>query len=128
MSAHVYVIEGRPVSGKNHTEIVLNRKTGKRFVRIGKRAREWQVDAIRQLVEQRGRRSTLRSPVYVEYVAYQTSDLADIDNLESALFDALKKALVIEDDKLIQDHRGRKAIDSLRPRFEITVRPLSEAA
>lgn len=128
MSAHVYVIDGRPVSGKNHTEIAINRATGQRFVRIGKRARQWQADAIRQLVEQRGRRRTFREPVYVEYIAYQTSDIADIDNLEAALFDALKKALVIEDDRLIHDHRGRKAIDALRPRFEVMIRKLGEAA
>jgi hypothetical protein len=80
MSPHVYVIEGRPVSGKNHTEIAFNRKTGKRFVRIGKNARNWQADAIRQLVFQRGRRRTLRAPVYVGSTRPATSRTSTTSN------------------------------------------------
>ncbi len=85
-------------------------------------AKKWQVDAIRQLTDQRKgkNRTTLRGPVFVEYRAYQTADIRDIDNIESALFDALKKALVIEDDKLIVDHRGRKFVSDT-PRIEIEI-------
>lgn len=122
-----YVIEGTPVSGKNHMQPMVNRKTGKRFMKIGKVAQTWQDDAIRQLSEQRTneRRRTIDGTVYVEYIAYQPFDRCDIDNMESALFDALKKALVIRDDKLIVDHRGRKAVDKHRPRFEVIVSPIT---
>ena len=118
-----YVIEGVPVSGKNHMQPMVNRKTGKRFMKIGDVAQAWQDEAVAQLAQQRlasGVR-TLDGPVYVEYTAYQPWDRCDLDNMESALFDALKKALVIRDDKLIQDHRGRKAVDKDRPRFEVFV-------
>jgi Holliday junction resolvase RusA-like endonuclease len=121
----VYVIDGRPVSGKNHTKRVW--RGGRQYTVKSDAAAAWQVDAVAQLVKQRGRRPTLRSPVYVEYVAYQSADVCDIDNMESALFDALKKALIIADDALIHDHRGRKAIDRARPRFEVTVTPMPEA-
>lgn len=123
-----YCIEGRPVSGKNSTQIRVNRKTGGRFVTTSEAAKGWQAEAIAQLCNQRGRTRTIYGPVFVEYVAYQTADVCDIDNMESALFDALKKARVIEDDKLIQDHRGRKAIDTARPRIEVTVSAITEAA
>lgn len=123
-----YVIEGRPRSAKNSTQICVNRKTGQRFVRKSKAAGQWQDDAIRQLAQQRGRAKTLRGPVFVDYTVFQTADVADIDNLESALFDALKKARVIEDDKLITDHAGRKRIDRARPRFEIVIREVRDVA
>lgn len=122
-----YVIEGAPVSGKNHTQIAFNPKTGRRYVRIGKVAQAWQGDAIRQLCEQRlkDHLPPLHGPLYVDYVAYQPWDSCDIDNIESALFDALKKAKVIEDDKFIVDHRGRKVVDKARPRIEVTITPIS---
>lgn len=115
------------MSGKNHMAIRKNRKTGGRFIALGDVALGWQHEAIRQLVEQRGRTRTIYGPAYVEYVAYQTADVCDIDNMESALFDALKKARVIEDDKLITDHRGRKLIDRERPRIEVTVHAITDA-
>ena len=116
-----FCITGVPVSGKNSTRIRINRKTGARFVSKSKAATEWQQSAIAQLTEQRKgtNRKTLRGNLYVEYRAYQKWDRCDIDNIESALFDALKKAKVIEDDKLIIDHRGRKFVDSENPRIEI---------
>lgn len=116
-----YTIEGIPISGKNSSQIAFNRKTGKTFVRSSKAAKAWQIEAIAQLSEQRGRQKTIDGPVYVEYTAYQPWDRCDIDNMEASLFDALKKALVIRDDKAIVDHRGRKAVDKARPRFEVTV-------
>jgi Holliday junction resolvase RusA-like endonuclease len=115
-----FVIEGNPVSGKNHMEIRFNPKTKSRFIAIGKAARTWQDEAVRQLVEQRkgSNRSTLRGQLYIEYRVYQSADTRDIDNIEAALFDALKKAKVIEDDKNIVDHRGAKFLSD-QPRIEI---------
>ncbi len=122
-----FCIEGNPVSGKNSVRIMQNRKTGNRFVTKSKAAASWQTSAIAQLTEQRKgkQRLTLRGPVFVEYRAYQKWDSCDIDNIEAALFDALKKAGVIEDDKMIVDHRGRKFVDAEKPRIEIE---LCEAA
>lgn len=118
-----FCITGTPVSGKNHNQIRFNHKTKKYFVAKGKVADRWQSDAVKQLTEQRtgDNRNTLRGPLFVEYRAYQKWDSCDIDNIESALFDALKKAKVIEDDKLIIDHRGRKFVDKENPRIEIEI-------
>jgi Holliday junction resolvase RusA-like endonuclease len=125
MTTRLYVIEGRPRSGKNHTKRVYSRRLKRTITVISDAAAAWQLDAVRQISQQRGRAPTLHGPVYVEYTAFQSVDIADIDNMESALFDAIKKAGLIEDDKLIVDHRGRKAIDAMRPRFEFTITPIS---
>ena len=122
-----YSILGEPVSGKNHMQIRRNHRTGGRFIAIGDAAASWQVEAVSQLVRQRGRRPTIRGPVYVDYTAYQRTDRRDVDNIESALFDALAKARVIEDDLLIVDHRGRKAVDAARPRIEVSVTAIPTA-
>lgn len=123
-----FTINGVPVSGKNSQRIAVNRRTGQRFTLKSKAAAAWQQNAIAQLTQQRTgkRRHTLAGPVYVEYVAYQATDRCDIDNIEAALFDALRKAQVIEDDKLIVDHHGRKAIDRANPRIEVTVQAASQ--
>jgi Holliday junction resolvase RusA-like endonuclease len=126
VSAYVYVIEGRPVSGKNSQRIAVNRETGNRFTLKSKAATAWNATATRQLIEQRGRRRKLAGALYVEYTAYQTADICDLDNITSALFDALK-GIVIEDDSMIVEYRARKAIDRVRPRIEVSVR-LTEAA
>lgn len=121
-----FVIEGRPRSGKNHMQPIWR---GKRMILVkSDAAAEWQASAVQQLVKQRGKRPTLRGPVYVEYTAYQTADVADLDNISSALFDALAKALVIEDDKLIVRQLGMKAIDRQNPRIEVLVQTHTEAA
>lgn len=125
--AQAYVIEGRPVSGKNH-QAIRHRGPGRApFVTIGRVARDWQADAVGQLARQRldARHSVLTGPLALLYVAYQPADRCDLDNMEAALFDALKKARVIEDDGLIVDHRGAKRVDRTRPRFELVVWPLA---
>jgi Holliday junction resolvase RusA-like endonuclease len=125
-----FVIMGNPVSGKNSTQILLNKKTGSRFVKKSKAASAWQDEAIAQLTDQRKgkNRKTLRGALYVEYRAYQKWDACDIDNIEAALFDALKKAGVIEDDKNIVDHRGQKFVCKDSPRIEIEILEIGEAA
>lgn len=118
-----YVIDGRPRSGKNHTQRVFSRKRGAFITVKSEASAAWQFEAIRQLSAQRleRRSATILGPVYVEYIAYQSADVADIDNIECALFDAIAKAGLIANDKNIVDHRGRKAIDRERPRIEVTV-------
>lgn len=123
MTQH-YVLEGEPVSGKNHNQIRRNRRTGRPYITKGDVAAAWAIDAIQQLVKQRGRQTTIRGPVFVDYTAYQRADTRDIDNMEAALFDALKKALVIEDDRYITDHAGRKRVDPDRPRIEVSITPI----
>ena len=120
-----YVIEGEPVSGKNHQQIRWSRKHQRRYVAKSDAAATWILDAVQQLVKQRGRSPTLRGPVFVDYTAYQRHDRRDVDNMEAALFDALKDAHVIEDDRFITDHAGRKRVDPERPRIEVTITPIS---
>ena len=59
----------------------------------------------------------------VSWVVYfPNARLTDPDNLEKTLFDGIKKASVITDDRHIRDHHGYTRVDRLNPRTEIIVR------
>lgn len=125
---HRYVIQGEPVSGKNSQQIRFNRRTGARYITKSDAAAGWQVDAVAQLVKQRGRRKTMQGAVRVEFVAWQRSKTRDLDNIAAALFDALKKARVIGDDAQITELAARKYTDPEDPCIEITLTPAQETA
>jgi Holliday junction resolvase RusA-like endonuclease len=120
MSVHVYVIEGIPRSGKNSMRMMVNRRTGSRFVKKSKAATEWLAEATRQLIEQRGRRRKLDGPLVVEMDAYQKSDVCDLDNMIALCLDGLK-GVVIEDDSTVCRIVANKAIDKQRPRIEVRI-------
>ena len=122
MSAH-YVITGEPVSGKNHMQIRYNRRTKSRYVTKSDAASAWQISAVEQLLEQRGRRKTLRSEVSAELHVYQKNSRRDLDNVVSAVFDALTKAGLIEDDRQIGFLIATGTTVEDAPRVEITLTP-----
>ena len=122
-----FVIQGEPVSAKNSQQIRFNRKTGARYITKSKAAAEWQADAIAQLVKQRGRTKTLRGDVRVQFVAYQRGR-RDLDNIASAVLDALKKSLVIADDMQVTALAGEKVtLKDCAPCIEIVVAPIGES-
>jgi len=77
-------------------------------------------------VAQRGRTKTLRGEVRVDFVVYQRCATRDLDNVFNALADALKKALVIEDDGQIAACRASRVHEPTgRPRIEVTIQPIA---
>lgn len=126
MSAQNFIIDGEPVSAKNSQQIRHNRH-GRPFIAKSDAAAEWQLNAIGQLSVQRtrGRLATIRGDCAVSFTAYQRQK-RDIDNIASALFDALKKAKVIGDDMDITKIKDAEKITDpeCEPRIEVTVTPL----
>ena len=123
---HSYVISGTPVSYKNSQNIVTNRKTGGRFVLKSRAARSWKSDAVRQFIEQRGRRRTIQHPVAVTMRFYCARDV-DCDNLAGGPLDAMQEAGVLADDALVMELTVSKVKDRDHPRVEITIRAMEAA-
>jgi Holliday junction resolvase RusA-like endonuclease len=126
VSAHVYVIEGVPRSGKNSQRQAVNRRTGRRFVLKSKAASAWLDAAEAQLLVQRGKRKPLGGPLAIHVACYQRADVCDGDNMQALVWDALK-GLIVEDDKQFVEWSGAKDIDRVRPRVEVTIRQLGAA-
>lgn len=76
----------------------------------------------KQAYDQRGRGPMLRGPVRADAVYYQRANVCDGDNMESAMWDAIKTVL-IEDDKHIVAWSGIKLVDRANPRIEVTLAP-----
>lgn len=108
------------------------KKNSMRVVRAGNRARllqsraamEWADSAIPQLRSQ-CRPGMWRVPVNLHATVYRDRDVGDLGNYLAAICDALEKAGVVQNDRLIGGFDGsRLAIDRERPRVEIELTPL----
>src|SRR5690348_10482679 len=99
----------------------MNRRTGGRFITKSEAAAAWQVEAVQQLLRQRGRRKTWRGDVAVAVHSVQANKTPDIDNVCNAVLDALKVAQIIEDDKDVVSLHGLKSIDRERQFIEVSI-------
>lgn len=126
-----FVILGRPVTKKNSVRIART-KAGQPFVMPSKQASRWQRDAAIELLRQyrngykcQAGVAAFTQPVNLCALVYRDRNVGDLDNYIAAICDALEKAGIVANDKLIQGHDGsRLLIDRVRPRVEITLGPL----
>ncbi len=115
------VIEGKPAT----------KKTGQRIIRVKGQPRiipahnslQWERAAVLTL-QARKRQPTITVPVQVQALFYRrTNTTGDLHGYMQALADALEKAGVIENDRLICSWDGsRKLIDKEHPRVELVLR------
>jgi Holliday junction resolvase RusA-like endonuclease len=131
-------ILGRPITKSNSPRIGRSR-TGKPFVLPSKALEKWQETAVLQLQAQHGRAARdsrwhlgdKRQPCVVQVGAralfYRPVDgPGDLDNYAKALGDALQKAGILANDRLIRSWDGsRLLIDRRNPRVEITLTPIA---
>lgn len=121
-----FTILGRPRPKKNSMRIVRT-ANGKPFLLPSQANVSWTNDAVRQLRDQwqsqRGRLPALDAPLSVTYRFYLVNrrSEADADNLMAAVNDALQKAGVIADDKLIRCGVFSKSYDADQPRTELVI-------
>ena len=114
------VIPLNPVTKKNHSEIIFNKKTGKPFLVPSKQYRNYEKECgwfLKPL--------GINQPVNVKCLFYMGSRrVVDLPNLLSAIDDVLVKYNVVVDDnsKIIATHDGsRVRYDKENPRTEITI-------
>jgi Holliday junction resolvase RusA-like endonuclease len=102
-----YWIPGTPRSGKNHTRpLVLG--NGRRIFAKSKAAAAWQAEAINAMAHTPKPPRPLCGALKVSVEVHQSGDKPDGDNVQSAAWDALCKAGVIEDDSHISIWFGTK--------------------
>jgi len=104
-------IPGRPPSKKNTKKVV--RRHGHTLVIYSKKFREWEALALPLLRRAQAGKKTIDQPLEISLRFHFKNHAAeaDVSNLVEAPQDALTKAGVISDDKIIQVVRAEKIFD-----------------
>lgn len=116
-----------PISKKNHSQILINKATGRPFIMPSKQYKEYEKDAMHFMpkgVE------AIAEPVNVKCLFYMpTRRKVDLTNLLQAIDDILVKAGVLQDDHsgIVVSHDGSRVMyDKERPRTEVEIEILLE--
>ena len=123
------VITGPPRTKKNHQRII--RVKGRPVIMQAKTAEGWEASAVAQLRTQRpisrGFWEPATVPVSLRALVYRDRKVGDLGNYLAAVCDALERAGVVENDRLIQSFDGsRLLIDRKNPRVELEITPFDE--
>ena len=117
-----FVIELPPVTKKNSQRIMVNKKTGRPFIKPSKSYEEYEKAAGYFL---RGRGLKINYPVNVKAIYYMKARYrVDLINLHEALHDVLVKYEVLEDDNakiVVSTDGSRVEYDKERPRTEVII-------
>lgn len=117
------VISGAPRTKKNSQQII--RAGGRPRVIQSAQHRAWETRAVLELRAQWHPREPLRGPTQLAATVYRERATGDLLNYLAAISDALERAQVVVDDRLILSLDGsRLAKDALRPRVELTLTPM----
>ena len=127
-------ILGPPRTKKNHQRII--RVKGRPVIVQAKTAEGWEASAVAQLREQHesakrwglGLRPGLeKMPRSLRALVYRDRKVGDLGNYLAAVCDALERAGVVENDRLIQSFDGsRLLIDRANPRVELEITPFDD--
>ena len=117
------IISGAPRTKKNSQQIV--QAGGRPRVIQSAQHRAWESRAVLELRQQWHPREPLRVPVRLTATVYRERAVGDLLNYLAAVSDALERARVVDDDRLILSLDGsRLAKDAARPRVELTLTPM----
>jgi len=135
-----FVVEGAPRTKKNSQRIA--RVKGRPILLQSRQHDAWAEAAILQLRSQYPRAvrivevdrargvvtqgyGPIRSPLNLRALIYRDRSVGDLGNYLAAVCDALERAGVVENDRLIGGFDGsRLLVDRERPRVEIELSPL----
>jgi Holliday junction resolvase RusA-like endonuclease len=123
---YLFRVDGAPRTKKNHSRIVTNRKTGKPFLISSKSAKGWETTAVEQLSRQ-WPNPPLECPVHVNAQVHRERRTGDLVNYMQAIADALEKAGVIANDRLIMSwDKSRLRHNKEMPHVELTIKPMDD--
>lgn len=135
-------ILGPPATKKTAQRIIYNRRTKRPMIIPSKRSKDWEANAIAQLSQAtlylqdrieviKGKKKPTRhfvlfaGPVQVTALIYRETNRGDLHGFFQAIADALERADVIANDKLIWSwDRSRPLIDRDNPRVELAIEPM----
>lgn len=124
-----YIIPLPPITKKNHQQIRVNPKTGKRFVSPSSQYQDYAQRALWLLRPRPDK--PISEPVEVCCRFYMpTHRRVDLVNLLEAIDDILVDAGILADDNsaIVASHDGSRVLyDKQQPRTEITIRGLERA-
>ncbi len=123
-----FTLKLKPITKKNHQQILKNRVTGKLFVAPSKEYQEyeeaalWLIPKFRQL--------PINYPVNVKCLFYMpTKAKCDLTNLLESIDDVMVKAGLLADDNytIIESHDGSRVLyDKDNPRTEVEITRIGE--
>lgn len=116
------ILKGRPITKKNHQQILTNRKTGKPFISQSKQYLAYEAACLWQLKLCRERYINSFS-VCAWYWLPNRQGWPDLNGLQQATADILEKAGIIDNDKNIIHWDGSRimGVDKDNPRVEIDI-------
>ena len=121
-----FTIPLRPVTKKNHQQIRVNGKTGKRYIAQSEAYQEYERQCAALIPA--GCRQQIDRPVNVKAVFYMPqARRVDLTNLLSALHDVLVRAGVLKDDSslspriVVGTDGSRVEVDRENPRTEVEI-------
>lgn len=120
-------ILGPPRTKKNHQRII--RVKGRPVIVQAKTSEGWEASAVAQLLSQRpinrGFWEPATVPVSLRALIYRDRNVGDLGNYLASVCDALERAGVVVNDRLIQSFDGsRLCIDRKNPRIELEITPM----
>jgi len=117
-----FTILGRPITKKNHSQIITNRKTGRQYLIPSKQYIQYEADCVIQIPS--SVRLGLDMPCMLKTVFFMPNERnVDVNNLQSSISDILVKAGVIKDDNrfISTINYAWCETDKKNPRTEITI-------
>lgn len=122
----VFKIPLAPISKKNHQRILINRKTGKRFIAQSEQYIQYEQDALWFIPS----RKMIDYPVNIKCLFYMpTRRRCDLTNLLEAVDDVMVNAHLLKDDNynIIAAHDGSRVLyDKDNPRTEVYITDFKE--
>lgn len=118
------VILDRPITKKNSQRILINRRTGRRFIAPSEAFEQYQEICLYKLRRQYNG-EPIEIPINIKCIYYMpTKGKVDLTNLMESTHDILVKAKILKDDdsKIIVSVDGSRVLyDKNNPRVEIEI-------
>lgn len=125
------IIKGRPITKKNHCQIIRNRNTGKLMIIQSTQYRQYEKEFIKQLDENLIGLFDAEVQLHMRALYYfpDRRGKADLVNLIQATQDILQKFGLYNNDSQIKSLDGSRivGIDKDNPRVEIEIEAITKA-